>query len=352
MPGDSIHPYKNEERNLHTTIDYLSKLVGRRREDPKSIISYFQTILEKKYGVSGISLEEYLQEEMRTMDIVLQENTASYTPNLVTHHKQLLKTKFEKTINLEDAQLAQELLEGVFGDAFASVISKDTIYETLEEDVTTDFVSAHLFDRINRQVREVMVLNNTLVDDGKQPLGLIFQWGNEKTDEVYIKNRIEFVVRGITEFASMTELYYTKLDDKTPMPVQVPAVLIGGDLQHVSKLVDGNFTKGGRHEASHNPVIFNALEQMCLQIKLYAGIVEKILDQGASIHQKLLTNPAAKDHLEQMLHTYHIVLVMLERIYDANKPSLERSQDHDDVVHKKILSACSDIAEIYGVDIT
>jgi len=325
-----ISPHRLVEEILVSSIDRNSKsgIFSRKDNEPNSLFSYYDKI-NNETGVpldADKQTEFYLQEMDRVNldDYYIGKLTSDkiYTENVIS-------ADFNNRIN-NPTKFQEKILEVVYAHCLVKAfIKKDVVFGGDDEEISLDSsVKTHPYDLNKRQVQQILSIKDERYPNQEFALGLGVQWGHENTSYETIKNRILYIIKGIVEFNSLTEICYSQTQNSEKMPVNIPLSIVGGDINHISYFID-KIMKEDYTEIAKSSLLYNAISQIKTQMDLFY----KIALQKNKNFSKL------KD-----------IKNILDQVYEANRPFIEKAKP--DSIHKKIIDACHEIGEQYDINLS
>lgn len=346
------HKARDVEDFLAGKIDSKNDDAIFQREGGNSILKWWEKILiENKIPISFKEQEKFF---LAQMDLI---NLKSYKPEQRSQDKEY----FEKFFNFEEDLLKKDprkYKEKILGKIFSYVLTKvfqesEILVGDSENIYLKNSFLAHPFDSKKRQVGSVLNMIDERNPRDLSLLAITTQWGHEKTDKDIIAERFRFILSGLEDFGSMTELRYSPSNEGQEMPIFVPLVIIGGDIKNISSLVDDAMTHRF-NRASENPVMFNVLKQIQLQLSLFYQFTKKrkeAHDKEMPINEHQRNkNLFIGDNLNNTLSAYLKMKNIFDKILEANEP-LIKERSKPDSIHKMILDICASLGEENGISL-
>lgn len=335
---NNFHRHKAVEAHYAQNIDLRNTIL--QREGSNSLASYYHRVLKDVWG--SADPKEYLE---KNLDSMQQSSLADIAPSQVEKDQVTFRRKYEKYI-LENTglKLNESVFEGVLAYAYVKALEENDYFD-LNEDREVSFIHAHAFDRFNRLVRNVVVFDKSQKMDA-QGLAIISQWGHQNTDPEFVSKKIDFLLNGINDYGSTTELKYTELYEGQLMPINIPAVIIGGNLTNSTNLIDSIMSG---NSTLKNPLLHNSILQIRAQLELYRKIaeqkIEKISHDDNTFNQMILHN------ITQSIHDYKRLEEIFVNISLETEFTRKEFTDYEDEIHNMILAKVLSEAKDRGISL-
>lgn len=334
--------YAQSIDNSHNNEIFL-----RKDNEPNSLSSYWNRIMiENDVPTSVDEQRDYFLFDMDNVE--LDEFYRNRLP--------IDKDYVERNLNIDwgnktenPQKFKEKLLERIYAHCLTKAfLKKDVIYGGDNEEISLDgCTKTHPYDLYKRQVQQILSISDDRLPEKKFNIGLSVQWGHENTSDESIKNRLSYIINGIVDYNSMTEIVYTPLDKDKKMPVYIPLAIVGGDIKNMTYFID-KVMKEEYSEITKSSIMYNALIQMKTQIDLFYEIASKQRNNYSTIpahlseHDKIAFVDMG-DRLQKIIETYKTINGILDQVIEANGPSIQNVKP--DSIHKKIMNACEEIAK-------
>lgn len=349
------HVYRNTENFFAQNIDnsHSNEIFLRKEGEPNSLSVYWNKIMTE----NGIPLSPEEQKEyfLLKMDNV---NMGDFYKSRLSDDKSYVENglSFDLKTNQENTtKFKEKLLGRVYAYCLSKAyFEKDVIFGGDNEEISLDsYTTSHPYDLSKRQVQQILSIKDERFPDEKFNIGVGVQWGHENTNDEFIKERLSYVINGIVDFNSMTEICYTTTRENEKMPTHIPFTIVGGDIKNITYLID-KVMKGEYSEIVKSSIIYNSLIQMKTQIDLFYSIALRQRNKYSNPPAYLNEHDRNKfidmrDRAQNNLKVYLSIKNILDQILEANDPMIKKAKP--DSIHEKIMNACKEIAEEHNIKI-
>ena len=150
----------------------------------------------------------------------------------------------------------------------------------------------------------------------------------------------------------MTEVRYTDIDKDKKMPSYMPMAVVGGDIKHMTYLID-KVMKGDYSAVVSSSIIYNTLIQMKTQIDLFYKILLQQKNRYSNSPSHLSKEDQIKFNNKVDIYNNNVSVLkstknIIDQIVEANDPFIKRAKP--DSIHNKLQDICREIAEENGVE--
>ncbi len=262
---------------------------------------------------------------------------------------------FSMTYRDKPKNLISSLQMRVLGSAFAKTISAAEPYFVENEDtvIETSTIKPSFSDSYMGQIGTVLSLKKDT--EGKESqtidMGCVFVWGSKQSTPDTVASKINYIIEGILGRGDLKPMFYTALNSSKSLPSSIPSVVIAGDQSHTNALISGAFVNNKLKEMqqSHNPILFNAIEQIIVQLELYRDCIGNIIKDGQYIHSYIFQDVNANNKLNSFLKKYNELVDMWVNIRSINKYSIQKFGDSNDIMHQILLQQIANLQNLNNI---
>jgi|GEM_PF-5313810 len=322
-------------------------IFSRQIAGPNSLSSYWDRIMDE----NGIPLSE---EDQKNFFLFLMDevNLGDFYKNRLPSDKIYLNHSLDMDYEskLKDpSKYNERLLERVYAYCLTKAfLEKDVIFGGDNEEISLDScIKTHPYDLKKRQIQQILSIKDERFPKEKFNIGLGVQWGHENTSEEAIKHRLSYIVSGIVDYNSMTEIRYTTTGKKEEMPTHIPFVVVGGDIKNMTYFID-KVMKGEYSEITTSSILYNSLIQIKTQIDLFYKIALQQKSNYSVMPISLNENDknifiSMSEKAQENAKVFASLKNIIDQILEANDPLVKKAKP--DSIHDKIMRVCAGIAE-------